>query len=123
MMLHLMSVIRTFFREQKGTRIQAALAQGAEGTVEVDPSYEPGLADLDGFSPITLVCLLHLCDGFDLRVTPYLNSVQRGIFAKRAPGGSTRPASAPCDHSQYGCDTVARTLDARADGRFESGCG
>jgi len=85
MRLHPIGVIRTPFHEQKGTPIQAALASGAEGTVEVDPAYEPGLADLDGFSHITLVYLFHLCDGFDLHVTPYLDQAQRGLFATRAP--------------------------------------
>lgn len=78
-------VIRTPFLQQAGTPIQAALSQGAEGTVELAPEFEDGLADLDGFSHIILVYVLHQCDGYSLRVTPYLDRHERGLFATRAP--------------------------------------
>lgn len=40
---------------------------------------------LDGFSHIFLVYHFHLSKGFSLKVTPFLDSEERGIFATRAP--------------------------------------
>jgi tRNA-Thr(GGU) m(6)t(6)A37 methyltransferase TsaA len=77
--------IRTPFVVQAGTPIQAALAQGAEGTIELLPEYVEGLADLEGFSHIVLVYAFHRCQGYSLRVKPYLDDTERGLFATRAP--------------------------------------
>jgi tRNA-Thr(GGU) m(6)t(6)A37 methyltransferase TsaA len=78
-------VIHTPFKEPKGTPIQPDRSDGAEGTVEVYPAYMEGLADLDGFSHVTLVYYFHLSKGFDLRVTPFLDNELRGLFSTRAP--------------------------------------
>lgn len=65
--------------------IQAALSD-ADGTVEVYPEYAAGLADVEGFSHLTLVYWFHLSDGYRLSVRPFLDQVQRGLFATRFPG-------------------------------------
>jgi tRNA-Thr(GGU) m(6)t(6)A37 methyltransferase TsaA len=78
-------VIRTPFTVQAGTPIQASFAAGVEGTVELEPGFVEGLADLDGFSHVILVYAFHLASGFNLRVKPYLDTKERGIFATRAP--------------------------------------
>ncbi|MBN2043469.1 MAG: tRNA (N6-threonylcarbamoyladenosine(37)-N6)-methyltransferase TrmO [Anaerolineales bacterium] len=78
-------IIYTQFKEVSGMPIQPAGALGVPGTVEVFPSYEPGLADLDGFSHILLIYLFHQVNNFQLTVTPFLDSEPRGVFATRAP--------------------------------------
>lgn len=65
--------------------IQPAGAQGVAGTVEVDPAYEEGLADLEGFSHLCLLYHLHLSEGYALVVKPFLDDTPRGLFATRAP--------------------------------------
>jgi tRNA-Thr(GGU) m(6)t(6)A37 methyltransferase TsaA len=65
--------------------IQPSRGRGVRGTVEVFPEYADGLADLDGFSHIVLLYHLHRVRGFELRVIPYLDTVERGLFATRAP--------------------------------------
>jgi tRNA-Thr(GGU) m(6)t(6)A37 methyltransferase TsaA len=55
------------------------------GTVEVFPEFADGLADLDGFSHVVLLFHLHRSRGYELRVVPYLDTVERGLFATRAP--------------------------------------
>ena len=65
--------------------IQPAGARGVRGAVEVFPEFCAGLADLDGFSRIVLVYHLHRSEGFSLRVVPFLDDRERGIFATRAP--------------------------------------
>ena len=41
--------------------------------------------DLDGFERIWLLCWLDRASGFRAKVTPYLDSTSRGLFATRAP--------------------------------------
>jgi tRNA-Thr(GGU) m(6)t(6)A37 methyltransferase TsaA len=54
--------------------------------VEVFPEFVPGLADLEGFSHVILLCHLHRSEGYRLRVIPFLDTELRGVFATRAPG-------------------------------------
>jgi len=78
-------VIHTPFSEPAGIPIQPAAGPEVEGTVEVFEAYRDGLADLDGFSHIALIFHLHRSEGYRLRVVPYLDTVERGLFATRAP--------------------------------------
>ena len=77
--------IHSPFNDIEGMPIQPAGAQGVEGTVELDPAYGDGLADLDGFSHICLIYHLHLSRGYSLVVKPFLDDTPRGLFATRAP--------------------------------------
>jgi tRNA (adenine37-N6)-methyltransferase len=73
------------FKEPPGTPIQPGAAAGVQGLVEVFPEYREGLADLEGFSHLILLYYFHLAQGFALRVKPFLDEQQRGLFATRAP--------------------------------------
>jgi tRNA-Thr(GGU) m(6)t(6)A37 methyltransferase TsaA len=68
-----------------GTPVQAALAAGVQGTVEVFPEYAAGLRDLDSFERIWLVYWFDRAKPAQLAVTPYLDTTPRGLFATRAP--------------------------------------
>jgi tRNA-Thr(GGU) m(6)t(6)A37 methyltransferase TsaA len=78
-------VIRTPFREAAGTPIQPSRARGIRGEVLVDEPFRDGLRDLEGFERIWLVYWLHRARSGDLLVTPFLDSVLRGVFATRSP--------------------------------------
>ncbi|MDD3449237.1 MAG: tRNA (N6-threonylcarbamoyladenosine(37)-N6)-methyltransferase TrmO [Gammaproteobacteria bacterium] len=78
-------VIRTPYTEPEGTPIQPVGAVGVKGTVEVFGAYRDGLRDLDGFSHIVLLYHFHRSRGFSLRVVPYVDTRERGLFATRAP--------------------------------------
>ncbi len=78
-------VIHSPFKESKGTPIQPAAAENAEGVVEVFPEYVEGLKDVDGFSHIILLCHFHLSRGAPLSVIPYMDKRERGVFATRSP--------------------------------------
>ena len=78
-------LIRTPYTEPEGMPIQASVAVGVPGRVELDPSLEEGLADLDGFSHLILIYHLHLAAGPRLTVTPFLDDQPHGIFATRSP--------------------------------------
>jgi len=78
-------VIRTPFKVPKGTPIQPPAARGAEGRVELFPEYVDGLKDIEGFSHIILIYHFHLSGPPRLWVRPYMDDIERGVFATRAP--------------------------------------
>jgi tRNA-Thr(GGU) m(6)t(6)A37 methyltransferase TsaA len=78
-------VIRSPFKDTKGTPIQTAGARGVPGTVEIEPRYDDGLKDLQGFSHIFLIYHFHLSQEYSLMVKPFLDDTLRGVFATRAP--------------------------------------
>lgn len=77
--------IHTPFKDLEGMPIQPTGAPDAKGTILIDPQYATGLRDLDGFSHIILLYHFHLAKGYRLTVTPFLDTVERGLFATRAP--------------------------------------
>lgn len=78
-------IIRSPFKEARGTPIQPAGARGIEGTVEIAPEYVEGLKDIEGFSHVILIYHFHLSVGYLLKVEPYMDEKSRGVFATRAP--------------------------------------
>lgn len=73
------------FKKPSGTPIQAAAAWGSKGSVEVYPQYSAGLDDLDGFSHIILIYHFHLASSKGLKVKPFLDNKEHGVFATRGP--------------------------------------
>ncbi len=53
--------------------------------VRIEPRFQAGLRDIEGFERIWLVYWLHQAPAPSLLVTPFLDSQERGIFATRAP--------------------------------------
>jgi len=78
-------IIHTPFTEPAGTPIQAAMAEGVEGRVEVFAEFAAGLKDLDGFERIWLLYQFDRAPPPRLLVTPFLDDVPRGVFSTRAP--------------------------------------
>jgi tRNA (adenine37-N6)-methyltransferase len=78
-------IIRSPFKEPRGMPIQPAGASGIAGTIELDPEYEGGLKDLDGFPHIILIYHFHLSTGFSLLLKPFMDDMLRGLFSTRAP--------------------------------------
>lgn len=78
-------IVHSPFTQVEGTPIQPSRAQQAQGWVEVFAEYTEGLADLEGFSHIVLLCHLHHAQQYRLKVIPFLDTEQRGVFATRAP--------------------------------------
>lgn len=77
-------VIRSPFTEKDQTPIQTSRSN-ARGTVEVDPKFIEGLADLEGFSHIFILYAFHNSSGYSLRIKPFLDNKERGLFATRYP--------------------------------------
>jgi len=77
--------IRSPHTKAAETPIQPRGALGVTGRVEVFREFAEGLNDLSGFSHIYLLYHFHRASGMRLRVVPFLDSEQRGVFATRAP--------------------------------------
>ncbi len=77
--------IRTPFTQATGTPIQGALSGDQDGEIIMMPAFMEGLQDLDGFSHLILIYAFHKLEGHKLKVKPYLDTCERGIFATRSP--------------------------------------
>ncbi len=78
-------VIRSEHTAADRTPIQPVYAGGCTGRAEVFPEFAEGLRDLDGFSHIYLIYHFHLSGPPRLSVKPFLQDIERGVFATRAP--------------------------------------
>jgi len=76
--------IHTPFTAPAGTPIQSSRSNAA-GWVEVFPEYVDGLKDIEDFSHVYLIYHLHKADQVHLRVEPFLDDQQHGVFTTRHP--------------------------------------
>ena len=76
---------KTPFTDICGMPIQPIGGKGIEGSIEVLPQFREGLKDLEGFSHVIVLYHLHLIKGYELRVKPFLDTTDHGIFATRSP--------------------------------------
>lgn len=66
--------------------IQPVGAESTGGTIDIEPEYVAGLDDLEGFSHCILLYHFHASDDtVSMRVEPFLDDTDRGLFATRAP--------------------------------------
>lgn len=77
-------IIHSPFTDKKLTPIQPSRSQ-AIGHVEVYPEFADGLMDLEGFSHIILLYVFHQSHDFTLRVKPFLDNQEHGLFSTRYP--------------------------------------
>lgn len=77
--------IQSPFKDPVGVPIQPRAAAGVKGKVILDPKYEQGLQDLEGFSHLILIYFFHRSGEGELLVKPFLDDQKRGVFATRAP--------------------------------------
>ena len=78
-------VIRSEHHTAEETPIQPTCAKGCKGRAEIFPEFAEGLRDLDGFSHVYLIYHFHQSGSARLMVKPFLQDVERGVFATRAP--------------------------------------
>jgi tRNA-Thr(GGU) m(6)t(6)A37 methyltransferase TsaA len=78
-------VLRSEHRVAAQTPIQPVYAKGCRGRAEVFLEFAEGLTDLGGFSHIYIIYHFHQAPVPTLKVKPFLQNVERGVFATRAP--------------------------------------
>lgn len=59
--------------------------QKAEGTIEILREFEPGLADIEGFSHLYVLWVFDHSEGYELYSTPPTDDRPHGVFATRSP--------------------------------------
>jgi tRNA-Thr(GGU) m(6)t(6)A37 methyltransferase TsaA len=57
----------------------------AEGVIEVEADFEPGLQDIEGFSHLYVLWVFDRSTGYDLVGVPPLDTRPHGVFATRSP--------------------------------------
>jgi len=78
-------IIHSPHKTPQGSPIQPSAAEGIGGHIEIFPEFAVGLEDLADFSHIFIIYHFHLSKKFSLKVKPFLDDNQRGLFATRAP--------------------------------------
>lgn len=57
----------------------------AEGVIELQPEFEPGLLDIEGFSHLYVIWLFDRVTSVSLTATPPTDTRPHGVFATRSP--------------------------------------
>ena len=78
-------IVHSPYKDRAGTPIQGNFDEEAEGSIEIFPEFAEGLADVDGFSYIWVLYHFHKSEGYRLKVVPFMDTVERGLFSTRAP--------------------------------------
>jgi tRNA (adenine37-N6)-methyltransferase len=78
-------IVHSPFKEPKGTPIQPSGGEGINGRVEIFPKFIEGLKDLENFSHIILIYHFHLSKCNSLKVKPFMDTKEHGVFAVRSP--------------------------------------
>ena len=78
-------VIRSEHLAVEETPIQPVYAKGCKGQAEIFAEFADGLRDLEGFSHIYLIYHFHRAGPARPMVKPFLQDVERGVFATRTP--------------------------------------
>ena len=78
-------IIHSRFKTPLGSPIQPSAARGIEGKIDIFAEFAEGLQDLSGFSHLFLIYHFHLSKKFSLKVKPFLDDKDHGLFATRAP--------------------------------------
>lgn len=64
--------------------------RGGRGTIELVPEWQDALRNLDGYDRIWLLFGLDRCAPAQAMVTPFRDTVPRGLFSTRAPARPNR---------------------------------
>ena len=78
-------IIHSQYKNAERVPIQPVYAENCPAQIEIFPEFADGLRDLDGFSHIYLIYYFHQAGAARLLVKPFLQDVEHGVFATRAP--------------------------------------
>ncbi|PKQ66067.1 tRNA (N6-threonylcarbamoyladenosine(37)-N6)-methyltransferase TrmO [Labilibaculum manganireducens] len=78
-------VVQTSYKTLENMPIQPMGAKGVKASIVLNDEFVDGLKDLEEFSHITLIYHLHKVQDYKLRVIPFMDIEEHGIFATRSP--------------------------------------
>jgi tRNA-Thr(GGU) m(6)t(6)A37 methyltransferase TsaA len=76
---------RSPYRETSAIPKGLAAKHNAEGTLDILPQFEHGLADVEGFSHLFVLWVFDRAEGFDLFGRAPTDNRAHGVFATRSP--------------------------------------
>jgi tRNA-Thr(GGU) m(6)t(6)A37 methyltransferase TsaA len=77
--------VRSPYRNTKEIPKGLGAKHEAEGVLEIRTEFEPGLADIEGFSHLFVIWVFDRSEGFSLVATPPSDNRSHGVFATRSP--------------------------------------
>ncbi|MFA9370559.1 MAG: tRNA (N6-threonylcarbamoyladenosine(37)-N6)-methyltransferase TrmO [Labilibaculum antarcticum] len=80
-----LGIIKTSYKTLENMPIQPMGAKGLTASIVLKPEFVDGLMDLEEFSHVTLIYHLHKVMDYKLKVTPFMDTVEHGVFATRSP--------------------------------------
>ncbi|WP_320112744.1 tRNA (N6-threonylcarbamoyladenosine(37)-N6)-methyltransferase TrmO [Draconibacterium orientale] len=83
--LKIIGTISTPHKTIANIPIQSVGAAAYTGIIELVPHLTAGLEGLEGFSNLILLYHLHRVDGYKLKVKPFMDDKEHGVFATRSP--------------------------------------
>ncbi|BAX79264.1 tRNA (N6-threonylcarbamoyladenosine(37)-N6)-methyltransferase TrmO [Labilibaculum antarcticum] len=78
-------LIKTSYKTLENMPIQPMGAKGVKASIVLKPEFVDGLMDLEEFSHVTLIYHLHKVTDYKLKVTPFMDTEEHGVFATRSP--------------------------------------
>ena len=78
-------IIHSQYKNAEQIPIQPVYAENCPAQIEIVPEFTGGLKDLDGFTHVHLIYYFHCAGAVKLLVKPFLQDVERGVFATRSP--------------------------------------
>lgn len=77
--------VRSPYKDTEGIPKGLGAKHEAEGELDILPEFEPGLADIDGFSHLFVIWVFDRAEGVKLVVNPPSDNRPHGVFATRSP--------------------------------------
>ncbi len=83
--LNPIGVINTPYKDQKNIPIQGRFDDSVEGCCVLKNKYSGGLLHLEEFSHAILIYHFHKSEKEEIKVRPFLEPIEHGVFAIRSP--------------------------------------
>ncbi len=77
--------VRSPYTDSKAIPKGLGVKHDAEGVLEILPEFEPGLADVEGFSHLFVIWTFDRSEGFELVGRTPIDELPHGVFATRSP--------------------------------------
>ena len=78
-------IVRSPYAEQAQVPKGPGARHDAEGVLEIEPEFEPGLTDIEGFSHLIVLWVFDRADPPSLLATPPTDDRPHGVFSTRSP--------------------------------------
>jgi tRNA-Thr(GGU) m(6)t(6)A37 methyltransferase TsaA len=78
-------LVRSPYQDSKQIPKGLGARHDVDGVLEINPEFEPGLTDIEGFSHLFVLWAFDRSEGFELIGQPPIDTRPHGVFATRSP--------------------------------------